>query len=339
MKERILIWGAGAIGGTVGAWLVRAGYDVSFVDIVPEHVDAIRDPSRGLTITGPVDEFTVHAPASLPADVKGEWSRIFLAVKAHHTRDACEALLPHLAADGYVLSLQNGLCEQAIAQMVGPKRTVGAFVNFGADWMKPGEIQYGNRGAVVVGEVDGSETPRIHTLFEDIRHFEPDAILTDDIFSYLWGKLAYGSLLFAQAVGELGIADCLERPELLPLWRDMAGEVLRVAQAEGVKPRGFNGFDPAAFQPGATQAAARDSVAAMVAFNRPNAKTHSGIWRDLAVRKRRTEVDMQIKPVVDQGREHGIACVKLDALCRMIHEIENGERPLSDRNLNELLDA
>jgi 2-dehydropantoate 2-reductase len=339
MKERILIWGAGAIGGTVGAWLVRAGYDVSFVDIVPEHVDAIRDPSRGLTITGPVDEFNVHAPAFLPADVKGEWSRIFLAVKAHHTRDACEALLPHLAEHGYVLSLQNGLCEQAIAQMAGPKRTVGAFVNFGADWMKPGEIQYGNRGAVVVGEIDGTETPRIRTLFEDIKHFEPDAILTDDIFSYLWGKLAYGSLLFAQAVGELGIADCLERPELLPLWREMAGEVLRVAQAQGVKPRGFNGFDPAAFQPGATQAAARDSVAAMVAFNRPNAKTHSGIWRDLAVRKRRTEVDMQIKPVVDQGREHGIACVKLAALCRMIHEIENGERPLADRNLNELLDA
>ncbi|HEY2019622.1 ketopantoate reductase family protein [Paraburkholderia sp.] len=339
MKERILIWGAGAIGGTVGAWLVRAGYDVSFVDIVPEHVDAIRAPSRGLTITGPVDEFTVHAPAFLPADVNGEWSRIFLAVKAHHTRDACEALLPHLAADGYVLSLQNGLCEQVIAQIVGARRTVGAFVNFGADWIKPGEILYGNRGAVVVGEIDGSETPRIRTLFEDIKHFEPDAILTDDIFSYLWGKLAYGSLLFAQAVGELGIADCLERPELLPLWRAIAGEVLRVAQAERVKPRGFNGFDPAAFQPGATDAAARDSVAAMVAFNRPNAKTHSGIWRDLAVRKRRTEVDMQIKPVVDLGRKHGIACVKLDALCRMIHEIENGERSLSDRNLNELLDA
>ncbi|HEY4295607.1 MAG TPA: 2-dehydropantoate 2-reductase N-terminal domain-containing protein, partial [Paraburkholderia sp.] len=290
MKERILIWGAGAIGGTVGAWLVRAGYDVTFVDIVAEHVEAIRDPSRGLTITGSVDEFTVHAPAFLPADMKGQWPRIFLAVKAHHTRDACEALLPHLAADGYVLSLQNGLCEQAIAAIVGAQRTVGAFVNFGADWMKPGEIQYGNRGAVVIGEIDSAETARIRTLFEDIKHFEPDAILTDDIFSYLWGKLAYGSLLFAQAVGELGIADCLERPELLPLWRDMAGEVLRVAEAEGVKPRGFNGFDPLAFQPGATQAAARDSVAAMVAFNRPNAKTHSGIWRDLAVRKRRTEV-------------------------------------------------
>lgn len=339
MKQRILVWGAGAIGGTVGAYLVRSGHDVTFVDIDREHVEAIRDPSRGLAITGPVDRFTVSAPALLPAEVRGQWPRIFLAVKAHHTRDACDALLPHLAPDGYVVSLQNGLCEQLIADIVGPARTVGAFVNFGADWIQPGEIHYGNRGAVVVGEIDGADTPRIRALHDDIKQFEPDAILTSEIFSYLWGKLAYGSLLFAQAVGQLGIADCLERPELLPLWREMAGEVMRVAQAEGVRPRGFNGFDPAAFRPGASEAAARDSVAAMVAFNRPNAKTHSGVWRDLAVRKRRTEVDMQIQPVVDTGRAHGIACKKLAALCRTIHEIENGERALADHNLNELLDA
>ncbi|MBN3766162.1 ketopantoate reductase family protein [Burkholderia sp. Ac-20365] len=339
MNERILIWGAGAIGGTIGAYLVRAGHDVTFVDIDRAHVEAIRDPSRGLSITGPVDQFTISAPALLPDEVQGEWSRIFLAVKAHHTRDACEALLPHLAKDGYVLSLQNGLCEKVIAQVVGESRTVGAFVNFGADWIKPGEIHYGNRGATVIGEIDGADTPRIRALYADIKQFEPDAILTDQIFSFLWGKLAYGSLLFAQAVGQLGIADCLERPELLPLWRDMAGEVLRVAHAEGVRPRGFNGFEPAAFETDASEAAARASVAAMVAFNRPNAKTHSGVWRDLAVRKRRTEVDMQIAPVADMGRTHGIACTKLEALVRTIHEIEDGERALSDHNLNELLDA
>ena len=100
MNERILIWGAGAIGGTIGAYLIRAGHDVTFVDIDRAHVEAIRDPSRGLSITGPVDQFTVSAPALLPEEVDGEWSRIYLAVKAHHTRDACEALLPHLAALG-----------------------------------------------------------------------------------------------------------------------------------------------------------------------------------------------------------------------------------------------
>jgi 2-dehydropantoate 2-reductase len=339
MNRSILIWGAGAIGGTIGAYLIRAGLDVTFVDVAREHVEAIRDPARGLAITGPVGSFTVSAPALLPDEVEGSWEHIFLAVKAHHTRDACAALAPHLASDGYVLSLQNGLCEKTIAEVVGMPRTVGAFVNFGADWIGPGEIHYGNRGAVVVGETDGASTPRIRALHAEFKRFEPDAVLTDDIFSYLWGKLAYGSLLFAQAVGRLGIADCLARDELFPLWRALAGEVLQVAHAEGVSPRGFNGFEPRAFHPGATEAQARDSVAAMIAFNRPNAKTHSGIWRDLAIRKRRTEVDMQLAPVIEIGRSHGIECAQLDALVRMIHEIENNERMLSDDNLLELLTA
>ena len=339
MNRSILIWGAGAIGGTIGAYLIRAGLDVTFVDVAREHVEAIRDPARGLSITGPVDSFKVSAPALLPEEVKGSWERIFLAVKAHHTADACAALAPHLTSGGYVLSLQNGLCEKTIAKAVGVQRTVGAFVNFGADWIAPGEIHYGNRGAVVVGEIDGTATPRIRALHAELKQFEPDAILTDDVWSYLWGKLAYGSLLFAQAVGQLGIADCLARAELFPLWRALAGEVLQVARAEGVSPRGFNGFEPRAFLSGSTQAEARDSVAAMIAFNRPNAKTHSGIWRDLAVRKRRTEVDMQLAPVIEIGRSHDIECLKLAALVRMIHEIENGQRVLSDDNLCELLAA
>ncbi len=335
----ILIWGAGAIGGTVGAHLLRAGHAVTFVDVVPAHVAAIADPARGLRLTGPVAAFAIAGAAFTPETLRGVWPRVFLAVKAQDTGDACRALAPHLSPDGYVLSLQNGLCERTIAGIVGAERTVGAFVNFGADWLGPGEILYGNRGAVVVAELDGARTPRVQALHRDLLAFEPDAVLAPDIWSYLWGKLAYAALLFAQATGDLGIADCLERPELLPLWCDLAGETLRVARAEGVAPRGFNGFDPDAFQPGADAAAVRASVAAMVAFNRPNAKTHSGIWRDLAIRKRRTEVDMQIAPVVALGRRHGLSCPKLAALVAMIHAIEEGRRPQDDANLNALLAA
>jgi 2-dehydropantoate 2-reductase len=337
MEQDILVWGSGAIGGTVGAYLKRADHDVSFVDIVPEHVAAIRDPARGLAITGPVDTFTVVAPAFEPAKVEGKWKRIFLSVKAHHTETACLALKPHLAEDGYVLSLQNGLCERIIARIVGPERTVGAFVNFGADWLKAGEIIYANRGAVVLGEIDGTMTPRLAKLHEEMKVFEPEAITTPRIWSYLWGKLGYGSLLFAQALGSLGIADCLARPELLPLWRRLAGEAVEVALAEGVEPLGFNGYDPNAFRLSASEEDARRSVAAMVAFNRPNAKTHSGVWRDLAVRQRRTEVDVQIAPIAEIGKTHGIACPAVQGLVAMIHEIEDGKRALSDANLVELM--
>ncbi|MGA8198018.1 MAG: 2-dehydropantoate 2-reductase N-terminal domain-containing protein [Acetobacteraceae bacterium] len=334
MAERILIWGAGAIGGSVGAWLKRAGHDIGFVDVVAEHVAAIR--GQGLRITGPVEEFTVAVPAFLPGEIAGTWRHIFLAVKAQHTEAATRALTPHLAQDGYVLSLQNGLNETIIRHIVGPDRTIGAFINFGADWIAPGEIMFGNRGAVVLGELDGAMTPRLAALHAVMRDFEPDAITTPDIWSYLWGKLGYGAMLFAQALGQKGIADCLARPELLPLWRRLGEEAIVVAQAEGVQPRGFNGYEVEAFKPGAGEAAARASVDAMVAFNSISAKTHSGVWRDLAIRKRRTEVDVQIAPIAEIGARHGIDCRATRKLVDMIHEVEEGRRELTDDNLLEL---
>lgn len=340
MPDRILIWGAGAIGGTAGAFLRRAGNDVTFVDIEADHVAAIRDPARGLSITGPIEALRVTAPAFTPEALTGIWDHIYLCVKSQHTETASHALLPHLAPDGYVLSLQNGLCEEIIADVVGRERVIGAFINYGADWFAPGEIQFGNHGAFVVGELDGRITPRLEALHATIRDgFAPHAIVTDDIQSYLWGKLGYAVLLFAQALGQLGIADCLARPELLPLWRVLCGEVHAVAASIGVGQRGFNGFDPQAFTPDATEAQARHSVDAMVAFNRPNAKTHSGIWRDLAVRKRRTEVDVQVLPIVETGAAHGVDCPKCRKLTQMIHEIEDGTRPMTDDNLLELLHA
>jgi 2-dehydropantoate 2-reductase len=260
-------------------------------------------------------------------------------VKAQHTNGAAEALKKHLADDGYVLSLQNGLCELDIANIVGRQRTIGAFINFGADWMGPGEILYANRGAVVLGELDGQMTARLDALHRVVRDFDKDAITTDKIFSYLWGKLAYASLLFAQALGDASIADCLARPELLPLWQRLAGETVRVAVAEGVEPLGFNGFDPRAFMPGATTDDARRCIDAMVAFNRPNAKTHSGVWRDLAVRKRPTEVDFQLAPIARIGEGHGLASPTIKKLVELIHEIETGKRPLADSNLNALLQS
>ena len=333
--DPILIWGAGAIGGSVGAWLKRAGHDVHFVEVVADHVAAIR--STGLRITGPVDQFSVVAPAMQPAEVTGTYRRIFLAVKAHHTEAAAKALAPFLAADGYVLSLQNGLCERIIADVVGRARVIGAFVNFSTDWIAPGEVMFGSRGAVVLGELDGAMTDRLAALHKVMLDFEPNAITTPEIWGYLWGKLGYGAMLFAQALGMKGIADCLARPELLPLWRALAAEANAVTLAEGVTPRGFNGYDPAAFMPGASLAEARAAVQAMVDFNRPSAKTHSGVWRDLAIRKRQTEVDVQIAPIASIGASHGIACPTIDRLVAMIHEVEAGTRVLDDDNLVELM--
>ncbi len=70
----------------------------------------------------------------------------------------------------------------------------------GADYLGPGVIHRGNRGATVVGELDGAMTDRVREIHDHLRIFEPDAVLTDNIFGFLWGKLAYAALLFATAL-------------------------------------------------------------------------------------------------------------------------------------------
>ncbi|HVL71116.1 MAG TPA: 2-dehydropantoate 2-reductase [Beijerinckiaceae bacterium] len=333
--EPILVWGAGAIGGTLGAAWVRAGKDVTFVDADAAHVDAMN--ARGLAIEGPVETYTVPVRAVTPDRVEGRYPLIVLAVKAHHTEAAARALAPHLAPDGAVVSAQNGLNEIAIAKVVGEARTVGCFVNYGADYLEPGRIMRGNRGATVVGEIDGRGTPRIEAIHRLFRIFEPDAVLTSDIWGYLWGKLGYGALLFATALTNESIADALASERHFPVYRRLGEEVMRVAAARGATPRGFNGFDPEAFRPDAPEAATRASLAEMVAFNRGSAKSHSGIWRDLAVRKRRTEVDAQIAIVATLGAEVGIDTPAIRRLVALIHAIEDGERPLSWSTLDEML--
>lgn len=331
---RFLVWGAGAIGGTMGAHLARAGHDVTFVDSVEEHVAAIN--RTGLRITGPIAEFTQRAPAFTPETLSGQWDRIILATKAQHTEAATNALAPHLNATGCAISAQNGLNELAISRIVGAERTVGAFVNFGADYLEPGVIHYGGRGAVVVGEIDGRNTERATRIRDAWRDFDERAIVTPNIWGFLWGKEAYGAMLFATALTNESIADALAMPDFRDLYIALAREVLAVATARGVAPEAFDGFDPAAYLPTAPRTAADRSLDQLVAHNRRSAKTHSGIWRDLAVRKRRTEVDAQLGIVVTLGRESNVRTPILARLVELIHDVENGDRAQSLETLDAL---
>ena len=331
---RVLIWGAGAIGGTMGAYLARAGHDVTFVDTVPEHVAAInRD---GLRITGPIAEFTARAPAFTPETLTGEWDTVMLATKAQHTEQAVHALRPHLSDTGCVISVQNGLNELAIAAAVGAERTVGAFVNFGADYLEPGVIHYGGRGAVVVGEIDGRVSPRAIAIRDAWFAFDEHAVVAPNIWGYLWGKEAYGAMLFATALTNESIADALATPRYRTLYIALAREILAVALARHVTPEPFDGFDPGAYLPSAPTGAAERSLDALVAHNRKSAKTHSGIWRDLAVRKRRTEVDAQLGIVVTLGDQSGVATPLTTRLVELIHDVENGTREQSLATLDVL---
>jgi 2-dehydropantoate 2-reductase len=304
-----VVVGAGAIGGTVGARLARDGHEVLFCDTDAEHVRAINE--QGLVIEGPVEQFTARAPAVLPEALPARLGTVLLAVKAHHTGEAMAHVAPRLADDGFVVSLQNGINEPSIAEAVGEERVVGAFVNFGADYIAPGTIFLGGRGTFRIGELDGRASERVDRLVAEIE----DAEATANLLGYLWAKQAYGAMLFATAVSDLPIADALADLEFRPLFVELAREMLDAAP---VAPEPFDGFDPADLD---------GSIDRLVEFNRRSAKTHSGIYRDLAVRRRKTEVDAMLgivdRPLVQRTAE-------------LIRAIEQGQRQPRWTNL-ELL--
>lgn len=332
----ITIVGAGAIGGTTGAYLVRAGHRVTFVDAVPEHVEAINE--RGLTIEGNAGSFTVRARAVTPEAMTGPLGTVLLAVKTMHTDIAARQIAPHLAPDGAIVSMQNGFNEERIAAVVGRPRTIGAFVNFGADYQEPGRIMYGGVGALYIGELDGAPSRRVEGLVAVLRDFLPNAAATTNIWGYLWGKHAYGAVLKTTALTDAPIADVLADPAARPALANVAAEVLAVAAAEGVRPEGFDGFDPApfAFGPERDVRKIEASLDALVVFNRKSLKAKSGIWRDLAVRKRKTEVEAMVAGVRGHAERHRLAIPLVEALGQMIGEIETGTRQMAWDNIRAL---
>jgi 2-dehydropantoate 2-reductase len=307
---RYVVLGCGAIGGTVAAGLIRDGHDALVCDTDPAVVSAVN--TAGLRVDGPVEAFTVHpravAPPDLPVRIDGP---VLVAVKAHHTEAAAAALAGRLNGDGFVVSLQNGLMCAVLSSVVGADRVVEAVVNFGADVLEPGVVLRGNRATFLVGELDGQLSSRVTALANDIA----DAEATADILDYAWTKEAYGAMLFATAVSDLPIHEVFDDPAYHPLLTAVAGEVL--AQSP-VQPRPLDGFDPADV-PG--------SLTRLASFNRQSAKTHSGIYRDLAVRHRPTEVRAILGPL------HGFLLRRIEEL---VEAIERGERTCTRANLDLL---
>jgi 2-dehydropantoate 2-reductase len=330
---RVTVVGAGAIGGTVGAYLARSGTPVELVDKDAEHVTAMAD--KGLTIQGFDETFTTRLEAIVPARLSGPLELVLLAVKAQHTADAVRSIAPLLTANSTVVSLQNGLCPRTIAAAIGEPRTIGALVNFSADYLEPGLITYGGAGTVRIGGLDGKPSPRLEAAATLLSGWGPVEV-TDNIWGYLWGKLGYANMLFGTALTDETMADIIGRYR--PLMVELAAEVYEAAALEGVRPEPFDNVEPSLYYPRESRDWDRinASLDDLVARRRADKKSRSGIWRDLAVRNRRTEVDDQIGAALEIGRAHGLAMPLTGRLVTMIHELEDGVRQRTAANVDEL---
>jgi 2-dehydropantoate 2-reductase len=296
-------------------------------------VEAIR--RDGLEVGGRAD-FRARLPACLPEEVAGPIGVLVLAVKTLHTVEALAPLVPKLAAGGYVLSMQNGLEEAKIAALVGAERTVGAFLTFGGHYERPGRVVYSGPGTLRVGELDGRLTDRVRALARVLSDFHP-AGPTGNIHGYLWGKLILGVIYFATATVDADVVETFGEPAARQVLSDLAAEAGAVADALGIRVEPFDGFDARAVgRHREDPAGAARAWEGQLAYWRASLAGRTGVWRDLAQRRRRTEATPILGALIEAAGRAGRPVPRVRALLRVIEQLERGERAMSWANLREL---
>ena len=311
--------------------MARNGVDVTLVEQADEHLDAIR--REGLQIDG-IDTFTVRPPVLRPNEVQGPLELVIVAVKTQHTPSALDLIKPHLTPDSIVMPLQNGISALWIAERIGQERTVLSSITTNNFYTSPGRLTYNRKGVVHVGESDGRITPRVEGIVK-LLVYAYDAEASDNVWGYIWAKMVAGSMTFTTALVDAPMGAILMKSDHHKrMFARIGSETAAVAQARQVRLQPGDDLDPNGLLPGATEATMFREVER---FAEHAMNVYSGVWRDIAVRKRRTEGDALIGPVIDEGAQHGLAMPLNRAMKQLLSEVEDGNRPQAWENLDELI--
>lgn len=236
-RKRIAFVGTGAQGAGIGADLIRAGLNVTFVEQWPAHVEAMR--SNGIEVRLPLETQLTPVTALHLCEVatlREPFDIVFVLVKAYDTRWAVELIKPLLAVDGLVVGLQNGMTLDDIASIVGPERTIGAVIEMASNMFEPGIVTRQNAPAnswFAVGGIDARAQARAHEVQQVLSHAGTVEI-SDDIRSSKWMKLvANAGELVPSAILDLALADAVAVPGVHDFMIECGKEAARAAVANG----------------------------------------------------------------------------------------------------------
>lgn len=345
MDGRLIVYGIGAIGGQVAGRLHSAGLGVTAVEPWDTQREVVaREGLRIASPDGGVEHHRLRVIA--PQALEGRVDLCLLAVKSYDTEAALRRVLPHLAPDGLVVSLQNSINEEWIAPRVGAGRVLGGVVLVNAVLLEPGlitvtaSVSRAAAGAqlpgVYVGEYlrpAGENARRVAGLLKAVWPAEP----VDDLLRERWTKMVTNSSLNpVSGLGGLGSAAMLSSAAARRAIIRIAAEVLHVAAAEGHRlSRVMGDFSAEEVHAGALGTSDAFDRGLAARAERVSADATTSLLQDV-LRGRRTEVDYFSGMAARKGRAHRIATPWCDAATALVHEIEDGRRAPAAQNLDEL---
>jgi 2-dehydropantoate 2-reductase len=330
MSKRMIVIGTGPIGGIIGGRLARAGHDMTFVDVEPEHVAAIRE--RGLQVDVPDGPFNIKINIVYPHEIRGAFDIGFVAVRSNYTPAALDSVVPHLADNGLLVSMQNGINPPLLQEKVGPDRTIGMAIRMGCRKVAPGHVQTAIRGHLYVGHLHGKTTPQLENL-QQLLNPVMETDISDNILGVLWSKLTYTCLGYYGSLADAPLVTSCADEACRRNLAEFFGEVVAVGKAAGVRFIPLAEYDPADFHP---DNPLDRRLAALNAFAESwRADDRKGPLRQIQ-KQIKTEVDFTLAYVVREGEKLGIPTPLCRKALNMIRELESGKRELALQNYAEL---
>jgi len=324
-QPRIAVLGAGANGASIGADLTASGHDVVLIEQWPEHVERMR--SDGLRILSPEGEQHVR-PRTMHlyevATLRTKFDIVLMLMKAYDSRWAAQLIEPHLAEDGLLAGLQNGMTVDAIAGVVGTHRTMGTVIEVSSTMDQPALVHRHTGVAqswFAVGAPAGGPTGREEEVAALLRH-SGTVQLADDIVATKWMKLISNStLLVTSAALGLPMLDALHQPGMREIMLAAGQEALAVGRAIGHPVLPIFGLTP-------EEVADPDRVVEIMldklfaGFVVPGATTTVlQDWR----KSRRSEAEDLNGHVEAEGARMGVPTPMNSAVVQIARRIERGE--------------
>jgi 2-dehydropantoate 2-reductase len=303
---RIVVVGAGALGGLIGAQLTEAGEDVHLVEINEPRVRLLNE--AGLCISeGTKGERCVRVRAVTSVADLPEADLVFVSVKSYQTEAAIRGAMPVIGDDTLVLSMQNGIGNtEVMAGILGAERVLCGITYHSIQHTGPNRLRYrAGVKPIQIAPHDGIITPAIEKIGEVFRRADLDTNIVERIDDTIWQKLLHNAVVNpVSALTGLTCREMLDDPDLQDFMRQLCAECIEVMRARGVPI--VNEEDP---------------YAPVVGSQRALGKNRPSMWQDLA-RANRTEVDAINGAVVDEALRLGLEAPLNWGLVRFIHSRE-----------------
>ena len=337
---RIAVLGTGANGASIGADLVNAGLDVTFIEQWPAHVEAMR--THGLRVELPTA--VEHTPDIRAlhlcevATLRRPFDLVLVVVKAYDTRWSCELIKPLVAPDGLVVGVQNGMTVDTIADVVGPERTLGAVIEISSNMFVPGVVDRQSprdRSWFALGGIDATAHRRAAEVADVLGHAGTVEV-SDDIRASKWMKLVVNAAeLVPSAILDLALAEAVAVPGRREYMVRAGREALHTAVGLGIAPRPIFGMaDARTDDPDRYVEQLFDAV--LTDFTLP--ETRTTVLQDW-MKDRRSEVEEINGLVVREQQRLGGSAPANESTVRLARLIESGDRTAGVHNVDDLLAA